>query len=197
MNRFNWTLNCSRGLVLEVGCAEGRIGQLTDLTWIGIDNLYDIYQPLAGHLPDGTQVIPDIQKWRKDRLQGLRDSWFKLTRDPRKHVLLADGIMLPFRSVFDTVLLEEVLEHSTKPLELLKEASEVLRESGRILITVPNEFKWDSVLKPFTHSGHVQFWDKESFRELLERSGLKIRFYWESEPYWNGGFVFVYAICSK
>lgn len=50
----------------------------------------------------------------------------------------ADAANLPFdENTFDTVVLCEILEHVTHPERILKEVQRVLKDSGRVLITVP------------------------------------------------------------
>jgi spore maturation protein CgeB/SAM-dependent methyltransferase len=51
---------------------------------------------------------------------------------------VGDASQLPFEDAsFDTVVLGEILEHLTHPARVLAEAKRVLREGGRLIITVP------------------------------------------------------------
>jgi spore maturation protein CgeB/SAM-dependent methyltransferase len=52
---------------------------------------------------------------------------------------VADASQLPFPDErFDTVVLGEILEHLTHPQNALTEAKRVLREGGRVVVTVPH-----------------------------------------------------------
>lgn len=67
-------------------------------------------------------------------------------------------------SVFNTVVLGEVLEHQEYPLHLLLLAKKYLDENGIIIITVPHGC--DEV------SDHRQIFTSYSFVELMNRAGL-------------------------
>ena len=59
----------------------------------------------------------------------------------------ADAHSLPFGDKsFHTIVLSEILEHVRDPVQILKEAKRV---GKLILITVPNEWEWNSEHKPF------------------------------------------------
>lgn len=48
---------------------------------------------------------------------------------------------LPFRNAtFDLVLIMEVLEHVRSPIKLVQETMRVLRDDGKVLISLPNEY---------------------------------------------------------
>ncbi len=107
---------------------------------------------------------------------------------------------LPESELFDIVILSEVLEHLTKPQELLKASTLRVRAGGILIVTVPNgygEFEIDSwlfrnlylqrVIDALTRSarevvgstdnqesGHVQFFTRGRLRELFEECNLKV-----------------------
>ncbi|GAI93516.1 unnamed protein product [marine sediment metagenome] len=67
---------------------------------------------------------------------------------PLPNFMCADAHHLPFNdNSFDSVVLGELLEHVTNPLQVLKEATRVSRK--KVIFTVPNEFAWPVQLKPF------------------------------------------------
>ena len=50
------------------------------------------------------------------------------------------GESLPFRShCFDKVVCSEVLEHTIRPEEVIKETGRVVEEEGSVLVSIPNE----------------------------------------------------------
>ncbi len=99
----------------------------------------------------------------------------------------AAHVPLPDKS-FDVVSACELLEHVEDPLAVLKEAVRLARY--RVVVTVPNEHEWPKGLDPFTNPGHVRFYDKATFRELVSQLGLPFviedirRAYW-----WHFGAV--------
>jgi SAM-dependent methyltransferase len=71
---------------------------------------------------------------------------------------------------FDLILMLDVLEHISKPDQLLRRAAEVLAPSGRILVTTP-AFKWLWT----THdelNHHVTRYTAGEMRTTVERAGL-------------------------
>jgi len=61
---------------------------------------------------------------------------------PNKLNVQADGRLLPFGKSFDTVILGDILEHfdsDDEVVKMLREARGVLRENGRIVVTVPDD----------------------------------------------------------
>jgi len=93
---------------------------------------------------------------------------------------------LPFKdSVFDTVILSEVLEHLEHPMEALKEIVRVSKEL--ILISVPNPWNLNQILSLIFHNHniiekkHISLFGDNEISVLCERAGIKIikkeRFY--------------------
>jgi SAM-dependent methyltransferase len=112
---------------------------------------------------------------------------------------LSPTLPFPDRS-FDLVICKDILEHILEPLAVLKEAMRVLRNSGTLVISVPNHFYWPMRLRLFVGKGilwrglltdhgagykewdymHIRFFTYRGFREFLETAGLKpLRFFWD------------------
>ena len=89
--------------------------------------------------------------------------------------------VLPFaQAEFDSVLLDNVLEHIAEPLPLLRECRRVLRAGGALVIGVPGRRGWD------VDPDHKIFWDEQGLKALLAQAGLTLTdcFYtplWKSE----------------
>jgi ubiquinone/menaquinone biosynthesis C-methylase UbiE len=85
-----------------------------------------------GMMFEGTPTTPiqmDVSMTRVRRARGKA-----------RYLLCADGYDLPFPDrAFSLVLLIAVLEHTSEPWRLLKEAHRVLKPGGRALIVVPND----------------------------------------------------------
>lgn len=92
--------------------------------------------------------------------------------------LAGDAVALPFASgSFDSALCFETLEHVAQPELALRELGRVAR---RVVLTVPNceqpeEFKAAGLaFHHWVDRTHVNFFDRDSLRELLEREGWEV-----------------------
>lgn len=85
-----------------------------------------------GMMFDGTSINPvqmDVSLRRA-----------RLARAKRSQVLCGDGYFLPFADQsFAVVLLIAVIEHTSRPWDVLREARRVLKPGGRVVIVVPND----------------------------------------------------------
>ncbi len=111
-------------------------------------------------------------------LLGLRHTQ---SRFPEAQCVLADAESLPFADgSFSLVLSSEVLEHLQNPYNILKGVKEHLAKDGLFLVTTPNVALWRFRLQllrgrfPKYDPSHVNFWDIDSFVELLHSYGYKV-----------------------
>lgn len=58
------------------------------------------------------------------------------------HLADIETFAFPYRREFDYILFADVLEHLRDPWEVLRRAIPALRDSGRIIISVPNVANW-------------------------------------------------------
>lgn len=116
MHRLEFIERHSRGLVLDVGCADAS-------QW-----LYPMPKDSITNPPMIKDIILiDCDVWKNP-------FGFRFIR------CLAENIPLKDKSV-DTVIFGDILEHVKDPNILLQEGKRLSRE--RIIISVPNEYKWD------------------------------------------------------
>ncbi len=94
----------------------------------------------------------------------------------------------PFPGMFDTIILSHVLEHVPKPQSVLKQIPHNLESGGHLLLSVPNGRSIHRLLgvalgyldSPTSLNeqdqkiGHYRVYDPKTFREEIEKSGLKI-----------------------
>jgi len=114
---------------------------------------------------------------------------------------LNDHAALPFADQsFDTVICKDILEHLLDPLAIVREATRVLKDSGVLVLNVPNHFYWRMRLRLLLGKGiiwhdvfgghqhdydewdymHIRFFTYRGFRRFLCAAGLEpIRFYWD------------------
>ncbi|ARN22640.1 class I SAM-dependent methyltransferase [Piscinibacter gummiphilus] len=82
------------------------------------------------------------------------------------HLMVPD--VLPFADMsFDSVLLDNVLEHIEVPAPLLAEVRRVLVPGGRFLVGVPGQRGWQS------DPDHKVMYDEGSLRTTVERAGFR------------------------
>jgi len=89
-----------------------------------------------------------------------------------KDFALMDVQALGFPETFDLVIAKDILEHLHHPLSAMKEFARVLKNKGKILITVQSPqvpFLWDD----YTHMRPLT---KASLYKLLLTSGFEVRY---------------------
>jgi len=82
---------------------------------------------------------------------------------------------LPFRTkCFSVCILQDVLEHTRSPLDVLRQIRNSLKIGGKIIITVPNWYSRFIDLTPSTIEHHQSFHSSIGWKKLLEKAGFKI-----------------------
>ena len=94
--------------------------------------------------------------------------------------LFGDAHFMPLQDhTIDMIVCSEVLEHATIPTQLLTEIQRVIKKSGTVILSVPNE----SILSirrkiKITHTQaddtHVNFFTPETLKKMLYRTGLAL-----------------------
>ena len=86
---------------------------------------------------------------------------------------------------FDYILFVDVLEHLRQPQKILKAVSEILKEDGSVLLSVPNVGHNDLVVKLFDKrfdytdiglldSTHLHFWAEKNLEDICEDTDLTV-----------------------
>jgi glycosyltransferase involved in cell wall biosynthesis len=152
-----WLSRRQPSRILDVGCADGRLGELLRLsghTVLGVDAMK----------LDGVQ----------DRLDGFVEAD------------LNDGLPPEVGTGFDVVVAADVLEHVIDPTAALAQLRDVLAPGGVLMVSVPNFAHWYPRLRVlFGRFGydrrgildatHLRFFTRTSFEQLLESAGLRVR----------------------
>ncbi|MFA5930737.1 MAG: class I SAM-dependent methyltransferase [archaeon] len=90
-------------------------------------------------------------------------------RAAKKADVYYDGKKFPFKKAeFDSVVCNEVLEHIFEPDNFVLEIHRVLKQNGKLLLTVP--FVWDEHEQPVDYARYSSF----GLKSLLERNGFKV-----------------------
>ena len=166
---LRWLEELPRGRVLDVGCSDGRFGQLLEQ---------------MGHNVTGVdiQASPGVEE--------------RISRFVRAD--LEDGITRHFdNESFDVIVMADVLEHMRSPAALLRGARALLAPTGCILVSIPNIGHWYGRLKVglglFSYdrrglfdSGHLRFFTRVNFQRIVAVEQLEIvRFAATSTPLVN------------
>lgn len=97
------------------------------------------------------------------------------------NVICADITQNPLDQTFDVIICGEVLEHLNSPGNLLASVASMLRPHGRVVVSVPNPWYLNVVIKstfgrsPYVDNvDHVCWFDPCTLCELGERQGLRL-----------------------
>ena len=100
------------------------------------------------------------------------------------NVIVHDVTAAPLSQKFDLTVAGDVLEHLDDPSGLLSSAARMLMPTGRLVLSTPNPWYANAVLKscfegrPFTDSAdHVAWFDPSTLCELGSRAGLVLESY--------------------
>lgn len=157
-NRITWICRQVHGKnVLDIGCSQGIVCLL-----LGCEGFHCI----------GVDNEEEAIKYAKKELAKEEAAVQK-----RVEFILAEASELPFDdNSFDTIILAQVMEHLVHPEKLLRESKRLLKENGRIIITVPfglllyddhKETYYPSsfidMISPFFNTSFIDIVDKNIF----------------------------------
>lgn len=146
--------------VLDVGCGCGATGQY-------------LKNHLQARQVVGIEMNPDMAQ----QAQAILDQ-----------VIIGDvqQIDLPFdSSYFDCIICADVLEHLYDPGAVLNKIKIHLKDTGYLLLSVPNVQHWSIILQLLVgkwqyqqqgilDSTHLRFFTRTSLRQLIQNSGFQI-----------------------
>lgn len=80
---------------------------------------------------------------------------------------------IPFSEQFDAVMLCDVIEHTPDDSQVIYEASQALKQSGAVIITVPADPHLWTALDDV--SGHKRRYTRQTLTQAIEGAGLRVR----------------------
>lgn len=147
--------------ILEFGCANGRMTrfmkeELNCNVYI-VEYELEAFQEALNYAQDG--ICSDIMKFE----------WLERFKEVQ----------------FDYIIFADVLEHLSDPQQALKETRKVLKEDGRILISLPNVGHNDVLINLYDYSfhytstgllddTHIHLFGKKNLKEFCQGAGYKI-----------------------
>ncbi|MCH7492340.1 methyltransferase domain-containing protein [Patescibacteria group bacterium] len=146
--------------VLDLGCNTGYLGNYIKTgDWVGIEN--------------DQSLIPELKN------SGVY-----------KEVLCEDINNFDFglfkKESFDIIIMADILEHLFNPDSVMQRLKPLLKESGHMVISIPNIANFKIRLKllfgffTYTETGildrtHVHFFEKHSVKKFIKKNGLVIK----------------------
>jgi 2-polyprenyl-3-methyl-5-hydroxy-6-metoxy-1,4-benzoquinol methylase len=112
-------------------------------------------------------ILRDLRDLGFTRLHGLEQSEYAVKRLSSEGIAMSRGDLLnmPFDDgQFDVAIASQVLEHVIRRNKFCRELSRIVRPSGKIFISVPN-----NRLGPISDPDHVIAYDARSFRKFLNK----------------------------
>jgi len=145
--------------ILDIGCGDGLF-----------DDLMSRHFQLAVEIV-GIDISPTKVKRARDRV-------------PSVSFVVADIYHLPFRSIFDIVIMGEIIEHLHTPRVALKNVRGVLKQKGYFMLDTPSKTNIiDMFLRLIGYEPtwglkidrtHVTFYDEQSLTDLLCSAGFNV-----------------------
>jgi len=101
------------------------------------------------------------------------------------HVGDIEEFEFPYRAEFDYVLFADVLEHLREPAAVLRRSLPCLKESGKIIVSVPNVanlvIRWNLLFGRFDYTDrgildrtHLRFFTLATLKQMMVEASLRI-----------------------
>jgi 2-polyprenyl-3-methyl-5-hydroxy-6-metoxy-1,4-benzoquinol methylase len=144
--------------VLEIGCGEGRLGQLLRT---------------RGHYVAGFELVPEIAEKARQNLDEVYCGDIEQTQ-----------LALSPES-FDALIFADILEHLVDPWKTLKNLARLLRPGGLTIASIPNvqnhrivrdllRGKWQYTDSGLMDRGHLRFFTYRQIVALYDGAGLDV-----------------------
>jgi 2-polyprenyl-3-methyl-5-hydroxy-6-metoxy-1,4-benzoquinol methylase len=140
----------ANGKVLDIGCS---IGLFMDIA------------KKSGFQCLGLEPEPKSREYALSRGLDVRPDLFKEAGFPR--------------ASFDAITMFGVLEHLSKPREMLADIWDVLKPGGIVMVIVPNMYSFangtlHSLARTFTGRNHLSYFAWDTLSDLFKRSGYEV-----------------------
>lgn len=139
------------GKLLDVGCGSGS-------------NL--LYWKHFGWDVHGVELAPTVARYAREQLNlPVKEGTLEQAQYPAKS--------------FDVVMFNNVLEHLHDPLRTLRETHRILKDDGKLLISVPNlncadRWLFNEWWSPWDLPRHLSHFTRKTLALLLENAGMEI-----------------------
>lgn len=170
---MTFDLKSLKSIYINIQFRPGILGIFLNPFYFARKGLYLHIRSLAKHITGKTLDVGCGNKPYEDLFHSTEYIGLEIDHGATSHSKKADvlykGNRFPFDdAAFDSVVLNQVLEHVFEPENFLKEIHRVLKPSGLLLLTVP--FVWDEHEQPFDFSRYSSF----GLIHLLQKSGFEV-----------------------
>jgi len=176
-----------------------------------LDGKWGIEVGQSAHNPFGLAHCLNIDNDDNPETE-FKQSQMKLCGEISKVDIKCEGDDLPFKdNTLDFVLSSHVLEHFFDPIKTINEWLRVVKKKGLVFMIIPHAFRTFDKGRPLTsvkelmdrHSGkikpadsdnkgqHWSVWVTETFMELCDALGYKIRHWEDVDDKVSNGFLFI------
>lgn len=160
-DRVAYLSELARGkIVLDIGVVEHFLDAYKNPEW------------LHRHIAEAASSCLGVDLLEREVAKLAEAGFNVIARD------LADE---PLAQQFDLIVAGEVLEHVEAPGRFMKNCAAMLRPEGRLVLTVPNPWVANAVIKNSLRSqtfvdsaDHVGWYDASTLLELGQRNGLRL-----------------------
>jgi methionine biosynthesis protein MetW len=138
-------------------------------------------------------ILRDLRDRGFTRLHGLEQSEYAVKRLSAEGIAMSCGNLLamPFEDAqFDVAIASQVLEHVIRRNRFCRELARIVKPSGKIIITVPNNCQG-----PIDNPDHVIMYDAHSLRAFLGRYWTVESIRSTVEP--HNGADCLFAVCRN
>jgi glycosyltransferase involved in cell wall biosynthesis len=153
----SWMSKRRPSRVLDVGCSDGRLGELFRL---------------SGHTVFGVDAA---------KIEGVGERLDGFVEADLNH-----GLPAEVGTGYDVVVAADVLEHVIDPQAMMQQLRDVLAPGGVLMVSVPNFAHWyprlrvalgrfDYDRRGILDSTHLRFFTRATFERLVERAGMRVR----------------------
>ena len=158
--------------VLDAGCATGDF-------IVAAKDSYEMW---------GIDLSEEAITRAAERLPDVRE---RLRAGPLEQQDFPDGF-------FDAVVLWDVVEHLIDPVTATTALAQVVKPGGAVVLSTPNIGSWVARLMGkrwafMTPPEHVSFFDRNTLRILLQRSGLRYA-RWTTSGKWTTAAFLIYKV---
>jgi SAM-dependent methyltransferase len=199
----------AQGALAHSGFLNAFSSQRDDLVRLvpdsGMHDILDVGCAMGGYGKTLKRIFPDV------RLTGveLNPVMAKKAAPYYDEMLNIPLEQIDFSGLFDLINCGDILEHLTNPWGMLKRLRRLLRNSGRLVLSIPNAGHW-SVVRALLKGqfqyiplgllciGHLRWFTELSIRESLEEAGFEIEIFERQQiPPTREGEKFIQDMCTS
>ena len=199
----------AQGALAHSGFLNAFSSQREDLVRLvpdsGMHDILDVGCAMGGYGKTLKRIFPEV------RLTGveLNPVMAKKAAPYYDEMLNIPLEQADFSGLFDLINCGDILEHLTNPWGMLKRLRRLLRNSGRLVLSIPNAGHW-SVVRALLKGqfqyiplgllciGHLRWFTESSIRESLEEAGFEIEIFERQQiPPTREGEKFIQDMCTS